>query len=189
MKWNTTVNQSARKGKKTFYCEPEVDKRWHGSPRRHRPSSSKLDSITNGGDKDVTTRKTERARVDKPDTTISPPGLQDAANKDGKHKEIYETLRALNIYFITFTKQSCLSELFDPAPAQHVATWCFRDLAASLSVLFLNQAPVVVDEVQACWSSALSWEFQSLIWALSPWHCRASSFQTKPSSQLLSSTF
>lgn len=70
---------------KKFYCEPEVDKRWHGSPRRHRPSSSKLDSMTNGGDKDVTTRKTERARVDKPDTTISPPGLDvGGINTNGK---------------------------------------------------------------------------------------------------------
>jgi hypothetical protein len=76
---------------RTFSCEPEVDKRWHGSPRRHRPSSSKLDSMTNGGDKDVTTRKTERARVDKPDTTISPPGLHDDGintnkRRDGKKK-------------------------------------------------------------------------------------------------------
>lgn len=54
---------------------PDVDKRWHGNPRRQSPSSSKLDSITKGGDKDVTTRKTDRALVDKPDTTISPPGL------------------------------------------------------------------------------------------------------------------
>lgn len=54
---------------------PEEDMRWHGRPRRHKPSSSKLDSITNGGEMDVTTRKTDLARADKPDTTMSPPGL------------------------------------------------------------------------------------------------------------------
>lgn len=62
-------------GIKSFYDRPDVDKRWHGSPRRHNPSSSKLDSITKGGDKDVTTRNTERALVDSPETTMSPPGL------------------------------------------------------------------------------------------------------------------
>jgi hypothetical protein len=91
--------------------------------------------MTKGGDKDVTTRKTERALVDKPDTTISPPGLHFGVTNTNKirdeKKEIYETQRALNIYFITFTKQSYLSELSDPTPIQRVSTLCFQDLEAS----------------------------------------------------------
>lgn len=97
--------------------------------------------MTNGGDKDVTTRKTERARVDKPDTTISPPGLhvEQTQTERARKEEIYETSRTLNIYFITFTKQSCLSEPSDPRPNRHVSILCFRDLGATLSVAFLSR--------------------------------------------------
>jgi hypothetical protein len=43
--------------------------------------------MTNGGDKDVTTRNTERALVDKPETTISPPGLDNGeGNNKGKKR-------------------------------------------------------------------------------------------------------
>lgn len=55
-------------------------------------------------------------------------------NRRREKEEIYETSRTLNIYFITFTKQSCLSELSDPAPIRHVSILCFRDLGASMSV-------------------------------------------------------
>lgn len=119
--------------------------------------------MTNGGDKDVTTRKTERALVDKPDTTISPPGLHDEINT--KEKGIYETSRELNIYFNTFTKQSCLSELSAPAPIRHVSTWCFRGLAVSRSVTFSNPlaAFVAVAGKRLCLSSELNLKSRSLI--------------------------
>lgn len=45
---------------------PIGDKKWHGKPRKHKPSSSNSDSMTNGGANAVTIRNTERARADKP---------------------------------------------------------------------------------------------------------------------------
>lgn len=123
--------------------QPEVDKRWHGSPRRQSPSSSRLDSITKGGDKDVTTRKTDRARVDKPDTTISPPGLRRRMKMAKKNEEIYETPRPPSIYFIRFTRQSYLSELFYPAPVRRVSTLCFQCCRAS-AALYHRAASAVV---------------------------------------------
>lgn len=129
--------------------------------------------MTNGGDKDVTTRKTERALVDKPDTTISPPGLRRRWNKhrirnDMEKEEIYETSRTLNVYFITLTKQSCLNELFDPTPIQHVSTLCFQDLEASLSVTFSSrlvafEAAAVAVVNRACCKMELNLTFRSLI--------------------------
>jgi hypothetical protein len=78
---------------------PEVDKRWQGRPRRHSPSSSKLDSMTNGGDKDVTTRNTDRALVDKPETTISPPGLH--GKQDGAEGQEERFMRLHGGIFIS----------------------------------------------------------------------------------------
>ena len=88
--------------------------------------------MTKGGDKDVTTRNTDLALVDKPDTTISPPGLSNKHNGrgQGEKEKIYETSRPANIHFVTFTIQSCLSELSDPAPIQHVSISCSRDCQA-----------------------------------------------------------
>lgn len=45
---------------------PTGDNLWHGNPRKHKPSSSNSDSITNGGAKAVTIRKTDRALADRP---------------------------------------------------------------------------------------------------------------------------
>lgn len=45
---------------------PFADNRWHGNPRKHSPSSSNSDSMTNGGANAVTIRNTERARADRP---------------------------------------------------------------------------------------------------------------------------
>lgn len=45
---------------------PCTDNRWHGNPRKHSPSSSNSDSMTNGGANAVTIRNTERARADRP---------------------------------------------------------------------------------------------------------------------------
>lgn len=146
--------------------------------------------MTKGGDKDVTTRNTERALVDKPDTTISPPGLHDGG-ANNKREEIYETSRLRNIYFNTFTKQSCLSELSVPAPILRASTLCFRGLATS-SVTFcrlLAAFVVAVVDNRLCLMSARGWGFQSLIWELFRLRCRANCDPIAPSSQLLSDTF
>lgn len=50
----------------SFVYIPTGDTRWHGSPRKHKPSSSNSDSITNGGASAVTMRNTVRAPADKP---------------------------------------------------------------------------------------------------------------------------
>lgn len=54
---------------------PPDDTRWHGKPRKHSPSSSNSDSITNGGANAVTMRNTERARADNPAIQFTTPCL------------------------------------------------------------------------------------------------------------------
>lgn len=51
---------------KCYLYVPTGETRWHRKPRKHKPSSSNSDSMTNGGANAVTIRNTVRAPADKP---------------------------------------------------------------------------------------------------------------------------
>lgn len=63
---------------------PETVNRRQTNPLKHKPSSSTSDSKTNGGDSEVTIRKTDRAFDDSPETKISPPEI-----KNSWHNELF----------------------------------------------------------------------------------------------------
>lgn len=85
--------------------------------------------MTKGGDKDVTTRNTDRALVDSPDTTISPPGLHGKLSEDGEEQDLWDSRRMLVVSALSLISLASFCENL----AEVQATELFQKLQKSFS--------------------------------------------------------